>query len=119
MTDTVTRLLEMVDDYARERMHNPNKLLLGNVRIKRQALQDELVRLFTPLRDEQIRNMYHELCNSVGASYQTIARATEQAHGITGDSKRCPLCNYQHGHQIGCKNNPVDIALQHGIGEAK
>lgn len=25
--------------------------------------------------------------------------------------QRCALCNYQHGHQIGCKNNPVDIAL--------
>jgi hypothetical protein len=26
-------------------------------------------------------------------------------------SLRCPLCNYQHGHAIGCKNNSVDIAL--------
>lgn len=26
--------------------------------------------------------------------------------------KRCPLCKYQHGHQIGCENNPVDIALK-------
>jgi hypothetical protein len=25
--------------------------------------------------------------------------------------QRCALCNYQHGHAIGCKNNPVDIAL--------
>ena len=25
---------------------------------------------------------------------------------------RCNLCNYQHGHQIGCGNNPVDIALR-------
>ena len=25
--------------------------------------------------------------------------------------QRCVLCNYQHGHAIGCKNNPVDIAL--------
>lgn len=25
--------------------------------------------------------------------------------------QRCALCNYQHGHQIGCKNNPMDIAL--------
>lgn len=23
----------------------------------------------------------------------------------------CTLCNYQYGHQIGCPNNPVDIAL--------
>lgn len=26
--------------------------------------------------------------------------------------KRCKVCNYQHGHQIGCENNPVDIALK-------
>jgi hypothetical protein len=25
---------------------------------------------------------------------------------------RCPLCRYQHGHAIGCENNPVDIALK-------
>lgn len=25
---------------------------------------------------------------------------------------RCPLCNYQHGHQIGCDLNPLDIALR-------
>lgn len=25
---------------------------------------------------------------------------------------RCELCNYQHGHSIGCDNNPVDIALK-------
>lgn len=25
---------------------------------------------------------------------------------------RCPLCHYQHGHMIGCANNPVDIALR-------
>ena len=27
------------------------------------------------------------------------------------DKPVCLLCNYQHGHAIGCKNNPVDIAL--------
>ena len=25
---------------------------------------------------------------------------------------RCHLCDYQHGHKIGCLNNPVDIALR-------
>ena len=28
------------------------------------------------------------------------------------EKPRCPLCNYQHGHQIGCTHNPVDIALR-------
>jgi len=27
-------------------------------------------------------------------------------------SLRCALCNYQHGHMIGCANNPVDKALK-------
>ena len=26
--------------------------------------------------------------------------------------RRCHLCDYQHGHKIGCVNNPVDIALR-------
>ncbi len=26
--------------------------------------------------------------------------------------ERCPLCRYQHGHAIGCANNPVDIGLR-------
>ena len=28
------------------------------------------------------------------------------------EAARCPLCKYQHGHQIGCDSNPVDIALR-------
>ncbi len=27
-------------------------------------------------------------------------------------TKRCELCRYDHGHSIGCENNPVDIALK-------
>ena len=30
---------------------------------------------------------------------------------VVQPAQRCPLCNYQHGHSIGCENNPVDIAL--------
>ena len=26
--------------------------------------------------------------------------------------ERCFLCSYQHGHAIGCANNPVDVALK-------
>lgn len=26
--------------------------------------------------------------------------------------RHCHLCNYRHGHKIGCVNNPVDIALR-------
>ena len=32
---------------------------------------------------------------------------------------RCALCGYQHGHQIGCANNPVDIALSEQAASAE
>ena len=35
-----------------------------------------------------------------------------QAKPLTDEQKRCPLCRYDHGHSIGCDNNPVDIALK-------
>jgi hypothetical protein len=38
---------------------------------------------------------------------ESVKRATPPAAPV----QRCALCNYQHGHTIGCKNNPVDIAL--------
>lgn len=32
---------------------------------------------------------------------------------LTASQKpRCDLCGYQHGHAIGCANNPVDITLK-------
>ena len=35
-----------------------------------------------PLTDEQIKVIHHELCNTEGSSYMTMARAIEAAHGI-------------------------------------
>lgn len=32
--------------------------------------------------------------------------------GALGVDSRHKLCGYQHGHAIGCENNPVDIALK-------
>ena len=34
-------------------------------------------------------------------------------------ASRCPMCSYQHGHQIGCENNPIDIALRAATPEVK
>ena len=34
-------------------------------------------------------------------------------------ASRCPMCSYQHGHQIGCENNPIDIALRAAAPEVK
>lgn len=38
-----------------------------------------------------------------------------RARFASGVPVRCPLCSYQHGHAIGCANNPVDIALASGV----
>ena len=82
MNDTVKKLMGMIDEYAES-----HSLTRGEREEKYQALQDELVKLFTPLTDEHIKSMYNRLCNTTGASYGTIARATEAAHGITGEKK--------------------------------
>jgi len=42
----------------------------------------------------------HKNARELGLDYEPVAPV-----------QRCTLCNYQHGHAIGCKNNPVDIAL--------
>lgn len=40
--------------------------------------------------------------------------AYDRAHIELADleSGRCVKCKYQHGHAIGCQNNPVDISLR-------
>lgn len=82
MTDTVTRLMELADDYADWAMakgqEHPAYLQT------RQALHDELVRLFTPLSDEQIEKLWH--CPKGTNSVQTLFRICEHAHGIGGES---------------------------------
>jgi hypothetical protein len=35
-----------------------------------------------PLTEEEIDKIFKHLCNTVGASYKTMARAIERAHGI-------------------------------------
>ena len=77
MIDTVTKLMRMIDAYATDPAYKGTSGL-------RQALQDELVRLFTPLTDEQI----DDACESLGfgaLSWTVVARAVEKAHGITGE----------------------------------
>lgn len=58
--------------------------------------------------DETMGNGGEWMCNgSKGYSIDLldveIAKAKSDA--------RCPLCRYEHGHAIGCKNNPVDKAI--------
>ena len=81
MTDTVTRLMGLADEFMIQEREGTNGYEA------RQALHDELVRLFTPLSDEQIR-----ACAPYGMQHMTdgvireLARAVEKAHGIGGEA---------------------------------
>ena len=49
---------------------------------------------------------------------ERIRQLESQSVPVVGEASleifasRCPMCSYQHGHQIGCENNPIDIALR-------
>ena len=50
--------------------------------------------------------------------YRQAAQTVPEASSSIFAS-RCPMCSYQHGHQIGCENNPIDIALRAAAQEPK
>jgi hypothetical protein len=50
-----------------------------------------------------------EIMRQLRLIHATLSTAIKQAR--SEPVQRCALCNYQHGHAIGCKNNPIDIAL--------
>ena len=52
-----------------------------------------------------------------GAAWQAARTVHEGSSAIF--ASRCPMCSYQHGHQIGCENNPIDIALRAAAPEGK
>ena len=52
-----------------------------------------------------------------GAAWQAARTVPETSSEIF--ASRCPMCSYQHGHQIGCENNPIDIALLAAAQEPK
>jgi hypothetical protein len=57
------------------------------------------------------------VCEAIGADTPMRLISEGYADAIR-KARPCPLCGYQHGHAIGCENNPVDIALavcRHGI----
>ena len=91
MTDTVTRLLELADDYH----HSfDSENINGRIDRARKALHDELVRMFTPLSDEQIESVNKVWINYTSfeefevhqPSVYEFARAIEKQHGIGGES---------------------------------
>ena len=118
MTDTVKRIMEMIDEHAHnaseatrldyETWHLKSKVkqAFADVQTSRQALHDELVRLFTPLSDEQIQEaatlaVKRKELNWAGfsedgygvytipvlsVSHMKLIRIAEKAHGIGGES---------------------------------
>ena len=50
-------------------------------------------------------------------AWQAARKVPEASSAIF--ASRCPMCFYQHGHQIGCENNPIDIALRAAAPEGK
>ena len=56
---------------------------------------------------------------ATGSWYQaTVIRSLDgcpvngaSTFAVSAPPTRCSLCGYQHGHCIGCENNPMDIAL--------
>jgi hypothetical protein len=67
------------------------------ITIERSVLEQALDALESIATSSETRDM-------VNAAIVALREALAQP-------ERCELCNYQHGHQIGCENNPVDIAL--------
>ena len=83
MNDTVSRLMGMIDEYAES-----HSLTRGEREEKYQALQDELVKLFTPLTDEQMDYLHGEANRGYciePEEYSKAFRDAEKAHGITGE----------------------------------
>lgn len=85
MHDTVTKLLDYAEGYARAYRGSTYERHAA-----RQALQDELTLLFTPLTDEQATKFLRDECiytseDICGWSFGQGAKWAEKQHGITGE----------------------------------
>lgn len=88
MHDTVTKLLDYAEGYARAYRGSTYERHAA-----RQALQDELTRLFTPLTDEQIASIEREAWIKYSGTKIAVnttqgavmVRMAEKVHGITGE----------------------------------
>ena len=89
MTDTVTRLMGLADEYAgsASRCEQPAE----HTERKRQALQDELTRLFTPLSQSEVVDGFCKQPHDVQfvSVFNAGVRFAEKAHGIGGESLNC------------------------------
>ena len=87
MNDTVTKILALADDYADVSVgHEECRATQDDLDAARQALQDELVRLFTPLTDGAVTTGYcfqpHKYEHV--RVFMCGVRWAEREHGITG-----------------------------------
>jgi hypothetical protein len=64
-------------------------------------------------KDEALKLALDDLIAEYHMETSSFAKRVDEIfkQALAAPVQRCALCNYQHGHAIGCKNNPVDIAL--------
>ena len=82
MKDTVTRLMGLIEAYRTAGGREEHWA-------RKDALEAELTRLFTPLSDEQIATIFKNQLGYFIVPTQddtAFARAVEKAHGIGGES---------------------------------
>ena len=90
MTDTVTRLMQLAGEWADQvgnisdplNTHQEWELSVRKAKLAKQALHDELVRLFTPLTHEQAKLLVMTYSNDP----LNLIFQTEVIHGIGGES---------------------------------
>jgi hypothetical protein len=96
MNDIVKRIMQLADNFALQTRFDLSNTLTGKpteaAPSHRQALQDELTRLFTPLTDAQAMTFLRDECiyasdDMCGWSFGQGVKWAEQKHGITGESK--------------------------------
>lgn len=85
MNDTVTKLMALADEYMIQERDGTNGFEA------RQALQDEMVKLFTPLTREQVKGIlsdsgYEDAETDALCDFINGIRYGEICHGITGES---------------------------------
>jgi len=89
-------------------------------------LRDSIHEAYKKLSTTGTSTEYHTMLDSIAskvaddvdARFLQAARTVPEASSSIFAS-RCPMCSYQHGHQIGCENNPIDIALRAAAPEPK
>ena len=72
-----------------------------------QTCADEILSLGIQVDKDRIKWLESEVARLEACAARTVPEAYSEIF-----ASRCPMCSYQHGHQIGCENNPIDIALR-------